>query len=560
MKGIINDHAGTLLDALARETDPGRLKVLLEQVPSTSCNSLNLFLQLHDLLLFNAAFPKNTGIRKLADSGLQALIKTASTPRRGKTSWDLSTSGFPGTTITCSFSSRLAGWMVNRFPDDTALAQSGASSETVRNCLQALCPSIEFEQTTQRELNLLTRLKILSGKQDPSMLLQWLLQLIEEIKLPAETREILFNNLNVYLKWTLNDPLFNRSFLRIPVKRFFYQDNFIKQVDSRNIIKQRTSAPLSLDFNQKRHITDTMKASLAFLYRETDPVTYADEKELICIDMGRGLQIALIGMEPGHRLSLESYIGFMAFKNGVPVSYGGGWLFGHQCKIGVNILPAFRKGESAWLFCQVMRAYAQYGGARIFIVKPYQFGKGNPEGITSGAFWFYYKLGFRPVNETIKQEAVKEWEKIVADKKYRTSPAQLKHFATCNLAWNAFDDPLPFIDTGLLSKAITRQLNERFDGSREKAIRQGLSIMRKEQGLTKKILQPNIQKLIESWAILLLLIPGLPAWPKIQKKTLARLMEAKWNGPEINYILQLQQHNLLWKAFKELTGDHKNTQ
>jgi hypothetical protein len=295
-----------------------------------------------------------------------------------------------------------------------------------------------------------------------------------------------------------------------------------------------------------------MKASLAFLYRETDPVTYADEDELVCFDMGRGLQIALIGMEPGHRLTLESYIGFMAFKNGVPVSYGGGWLFGHQCKIGVNILPAFRKGESAWLFCQVMRAYAHYGGARMFIVKPYQFGKGNPEGITSGAFWFYYKLGFRPVIETIKQQAAKEWEKIVADKKYRTSTAQLKHFATGNLAWNAFDNPLPFNDTGLLSKAITAQINKRFSGSREKAIWQGLSSMRKELGLSKTILQPNIQKLIESWAIFTLMIPGLYSWPMKQKKQLVRLMEAKWSGAEIDYVHLLQQHSLLWKALLEL--------
>ena len=40
-----------------------------------------------------------------------------------------------------------------------------------------------------------------------------------------------------------------------------------------------------------------------------------------------------------------------------------------------------------------------------FVVKPYQFGKGNPEGLKSGAFWFYYRLGFRPVRDDIREQA-----------------------------------------------------------------------------------------------------------------------------------------------------------
>ncbi|MER3498490.1 MAG: hypothetical protein C4308_07590 [Chitinophagaceae bacterium] len=66
--------------------------------------------------------------------------------------------------------------------------------------------------------------------------------------------------------------------------------------------------------------------------------------------MGRGLQIVLVGLHSSKLLSLENYIGYMAFKNGWPVGYGGGWIFGQRCKIGVNIYPAFRRGESARLF------------------------------------------------------------------------------------------------------------------------------------------------------------------------------------------------------------------
>lgn len=106
----------------------------------------------------------------------------------------------------------------------------------------------------------------------------------------------------------------------------------------------------------------------------------------------------------------------MAFKNGIPVSYGGGWILGTSCKIGVNIYPAFRKGESAWMFCQVLRLYHQNFKVSYFYVNPYQFGKGNPEGLKSGAFWFYYRLGFRPVQTDINVLSKTEWKKINTDK------------------------------------------------------------------------------------------------------------------------------------------------
>ena len=35
-------------------------------------------------------------------------------------------------------------------------------------------------------------------------------------------------------------------------------------------------------------------------------------------------------------------------------------------------------------------------GSDTFAIYPYQLGHENDEGLDSGAWWFYYKLGFRP--------------------------------------------------------------------------------------------------------------------------------------------------------------------
>ena len=64
-----------------------------------------------------------------------------------------------------------------------------------------------------------------------------------------------------------------------------------------------------------------------------------------------------------------------------------------------------------------------------FSLDPYQIGFENEEGIESGAFWFYRKLGFRPTQPDALQLALKEEEKIRTRKKYRTPSATLRKLA-----------------------------------------------------------------------------------------------------------------------------------
>jgi hypothetical protein len=296
-----------------------------------------------------------------------------------------------------------------------------------------------------------------------------------------------------------------------------------------------------------------MKASLSFNYRETDPITFADESELELFDMGRGLQIALVGMINEKRLSLESYIGFMAFKNGVPISYGGGWIWGKRCKIGVNIYPPFRRGESAWIFCQVMRLYYQHFGSRHFIVKPYQYGKHNPEGLKSGAFWFYYKIGFRPTNEEVKRKAAEEWEKIKLQKKYRTSVRVLKEFTSSNLEWRTAIKSIPDFDPARLSLAVSKMISKNYNGSRKNAIEAMLIKLKKELYplLARNTLFYN-QAIKENWCLLLGLLNDLGSWNFSQKKKLIQLISLKQKAKERDYIRAFQKHTRLLTSLQRI--------
>jgi hypothetical protein len=52
-------------------------------------------------------------------------------------------------------------------------------------------------------------------------------------------------------------------------------------------------------------------------------------------------------------------------------------------------------------------------GLSCFTVDPYQIGYHNEEAIESGAFWFYRKLGFRPLRPELRRLVEKEEEKSV---------------------------------------------------------------------------------------------------------------------------------------------------
>ncbi len=175
---------------------------------------------------------------------------------------------------------------------------------------------------------------------------------------------------------------------------------------------------------------------MAISARETDPVTYLQEDSLKIFHLERGIDLAIYGMIPQRQMPLESYVGFTLCKNGFPVSYGGAWIFGQTARIGINIFETFRGGESGFILCQLLRVYKQLFKISYVEVEPYQYGLDNPDGIKTAAFWFYYKYGFRPVDQQLLKLANSEYQKIKTRKNYRSTEKTLVKFTQSNIALN----------------------------------------------------------------------------------------------------------------------------
>jgi hypothetical protein len=267
----------------------------------------------------------------------------------------------------------------------------------------------------------------------------------------------------------------SRSTIQIPSGEIYTHDRLIRKVEAHEVLDAPLQCPLSLTNSEKEELLLQSRAMLAQLNRETDPVTYSDIDGVQLFDLGRGYTIALFSMIPEKRLAPDSYIGFMMYKNRIPVSYGGAWMYGKQALIGINVFEAFRGGESAMIFAQLMRTYRQRYGVASFTVEPYQFGKDNPEGIASGAYWFYYRFGFRSDDPRLAKLAEQEHQKIISKHGYRSSEKTLLALTESTITWHI--DAKKKSKKGITgaasvwSKAVTVQIDKRFNGNRELAMK-----------------------------------------------------------------------------------------
>ena len=502
----------------------------------------------HDTLRTILCWPENKEIAALAKKAITRLADAIKkiVPFNKSLEVKLNGSGMAGTEITGRFSYAITRWLVEKFGNLVKLHSSEATPETVRLFFRLLMPSVEYENISSGELSLLQRINKL--KATNSSAIEWITNLFESSSLSYPEKEFIFNQLNVFITWKTDAINFNRSFAGISQKKIFYHQKLNRAPDIKKIIKTKLPFPVRLSFEKKQQLVDVAKATLVFIYSETDPFSFAAADAMELFNLERGYSIGLYSMNREQRLSIESYIGYLVFKNGIPVAYGGGWIFGERCQFGINILAPFRGGESAFIFSQLLRVYYQHFGVKRFVVKPYQFGKNNKEALQSGAFWFYYKHGFRPDNDQLQKLAMEELKKRKADKQYRTSISLLKKFTTANMVLLLSPTAVPVFDAALVSVDITNFINEYFDGNREKALLVCERKTKKELSIkTIRGWSNNEKKTLQQWSLLVQATLLPVNWKNSEKKLFVQLIKVKGNTREIEFIKLSQKHQRFWK-------------
>jgi hypothetical protein len=542
----------TILDQAASR----RKKQIIEKLKSSSIRSAAQLLEYHETLLFLVAYPETKEISKLVESELKRLFHTLSSGGVRPIP-SLEDSGLAGTSLRLHLGFDILCWLIREFPDDVNLEQDEElTGNPLLSALTNVICSVERDGIIIDDLSTEQWIEIAKGERKSSDL-SWLLLMLQRLKGSSFLLDQIFNSLELPLYWNLTKPEATRTLQRFPKRTPFTERKILKRgLNWSEIIKSTLPAPARLQKQERRKLLSTVRLALCVRDRETDPVTYANEQEIDLFQLERGVDVAVIGTQPEYRRPIESYFGFMAARNGVPMAYGGSWIFGQRAEIGVNIFDTFRGGESLFLFSQIMRAYYGRFGARYFTVAPYQFGHDNPEAIESGAYWFYYRLGFRSVDSELAAVAAREWVKISSQKGYRTSHKILRRLATLPIALdlrNARASDSPILDVTRISIALTDLIGQRDLGDRNRALRRSFQKAKRILPVQEFDRWPSAeQESFRQLCILAAEISDLSKWSVQEQEALVSLMRAKSGKRERSYTRKVQRHRRFLDALAKI--------
>lgn len=380
--------------------------------------------------------------------------------------------------------------------------------------------------------------------------LAWLLRGFERLPFSDEDRADIFDALMLWVHWQLDTSQATRTRMRRRVRRIFYHDRPLlrrSHVSLEDELSERSPLPLKkLSRAQGEKLLRLGRDTMAVRYRELYGFTHGDPRHVMHVDAGRGVEFFIWGVPAARRLSLLCYHAVLIFKNGVPVGYSESLSLFERTECGLNLYYTFRDGESAWIYARLLRLFRQYLGITVFSLDPYQVGFNNEEGIESGAFWFYRKLGFRPVKPELAKMVLKEERKLATRPGYRTPASRLQQLAAGHLL---YETPAATAsgdwDTFHISNLglnIERLMAKSFHGDEQKIRHASSLAVARALGLKTIDWNETTRRAFDRLAVVLARIPDLARWSKDEKAAIARIVLAKTGADELQYLRLLQAH------------------
>jgi hypothetical protein len=273
--------------------------------------------------------------------------------------------------------------------------------------------------------------------------------------------------------------------------------------------------------------------------RDLDAFAYANARDAWWIEDHGGLAFALIGMRTDRRAVVPAIYGGLTLQNGVPVGYHQCDLVGRSAAISFNTFETFRGGEAAHTFARLLAALAHGFGTRSFSIEPYQLGKGNDEGLESGAWWFYAKLGFRPRARDGLALARREFARLARSKDHRTRPETLRALAEHHLFLDLDARArAPLITPAAVGLAAARHLTRLAGSDRAAAVAQASATAMHRCGLaTLDGFSAQERRAWDAWAPVLSMLPRAP-WGAAERAQMVQLVRAKAADSERDYVLR----------------------
>ena len=375
--------------------------------------------RLHEMLCFLCAYPDDA--RTLAS--VQRMLKGFARRADVRAQRDaLESSGIAGTAIRYPFFWPSARWLAREWPRHLTLDRLDAAAD--RAIGKLFCVRSGFAA--------LDRIRP-RGLTDAVHFLR----LVDAMPGDSFAKESFYDAIEPVLELRSGRHTPSRTLAWYRVGPAFWQREALdrERPDVRAEIGRAPRRVRAVSVGEGARLVDLARAAMVTRSRDLDAFAYGDPRTVRIVEDGAGLAFALIGLVPERRRANSDTWGALTLKNGVPIGYMELGIAGRHVEIAFNTFPAFRDGEAARVFARTLAMLHRVFCTRSFGIDPYQLGRGNPEAIDSGAWWFYYKLGLRPRAAAAKRLARRELARWRADRSYWSSAATLGKLALWPLTY-----------------------------------------------------------------------------------------------------------------------------
>lgn len=527
------------------------LKILGRSQLATSAQVLRL----HELLCFCRAYPDTPQVLAETVRLLEAFERRRDLRRHRRA---LLNSGIAGTDIVYSFARLTARWLAGRWGDQLSIEWDDVDDlDRLTRTLILLALPAEVPGLDEAPLDVrawLTRLRLPSTTDAA-----YVVRRASAFPVDDWTRDRLYEELRIPCRLATGSGIPSRTLARFETPVTFQMQALRR--DRPDLRAEARRPPVSITPVPRRdaeRLIDLARGAMVTRERDLDAFVWADARDVRMIDGGDGLQFACIGVLPERRFLLESVYGLLTLQNGVPIGYALASGLLQFTEIAYNVFETFRGGEAAYVFGRLLATARALFASEVFTIPPYQLGDGNDEGLQSGAWWFYYKLGFRPQARGALSLVRREVARVQRDASYRTPTETLERIVPfpmlLSLGRRARRDPIEALRLDRIGLAVTREITSRFGTDRERAARVCADEAASLVGLPDwRRLPPGERTAWKRWSPLVAVLPGVRAWTAAERRALAVVIRAKGGLRESEFVQFFDAHTKLRTAVVALS-------
>lgn len=541
-------------DMYGEEIARQKLELLGNLKSSRLSNSKEVF-RLHEILCFLRAFPDN---RPLLDE-VEAMLRSFDR-RKDLLAYcrDLEDTGIAGTGITYGFYWFTALWLAKHWPGQLAVSwKDFAREKDLKDLFRLIITFSETMGLDETDLSLRRRIKAAKGPLETDAF--FLIRRFARLRVDSFTREMVYERLDMPIRVVPGPTTPSRTRAKDGTGPVVFQSRPLER-GRPSLLEELKRPPLSirrLPVGSAVRIIHLAREAMVTRSRDLDIFECANPQDVHMVDCGDGLQFACIGAIPERRFLLEAVYAFLTLKNGVPIGYVLASAFFRSSEVAYNVFETFRGAESAKIYGRVIAMVHHLFESDAFTVDPYQLGKNNREGLKSGAWWFYYKLGFRPHDPGVLRVLEEELRRMKRNPAHRSDIPTLERLSSKNMflyARKERADVLGRVSFDTLRLQISKTLARRSGADREAGIESCSREMAGWLGVRSFSGFSKAEKLAwERWSPLVVSMPEIANWKREQKKALVEIIRAKGGKSELGFVRLVNRHPLLSRSIVTLS-------